>query len=187
MILGKRFEAALAFAANRHAEQWRKGTEIPYIAHLLSVCALVLEAGGDEDEAIAALLHDAVEDQAATLNEVREKFGDRVAGVVDECSDTDEEPKPEWLVRKEAFVARLDRMTASAQMVAAADKLHNVRSITADCRAGGESVWSKFKGGRDGTLWYYRAVADGLTRAPEGLLEELQRAVADLERVGSTR
>lgn len=182
MILGERFEAALVFAANRHAEQRRKGTEIPYIAHLLSVCALVLEAGGDEDEAIAALLHDAVEDQAATLEEVRVNFGERVAGVVDECSDTDEEPKPEWLVRKQEYIARLPRMTRSAQLVTAADKLHNAQAIAAELGERGETVWEKFNGGRDGTLWYYRSVADGLSLAPASLRDALGRAVTALER-----
>jgi (p)ppGpp synthase/HD superfamily hydrolase len=178
-MLGERFERALVFAARRHADQVRKGTDIPYVSHLLSVCALVIEGGGGEDEAIAALLHDAVEDQKATLEEIGAEFGDAVAHIVDQCSDTDEEPKPPWLERKRQFVARVPQLTEASRLVARADKLHNVRSILVDYRECGEQAWDKFKGGRDGTLWYYRAVADALGEGP--LQDQLQDAVAALE------
>ena len=183
-----RFEEALAFTARCHAGHTRKGSDMPYIAHLLAVCALVIEAGGDEDAAIAALLHDAVEDQKATLEEIRLRFGEQVATVVDQCSDTDEEPKPPWRARKEKFIAGIADATPSAQMVMAADKLHNVRSISADHEINGDAVWERFNGGRDGSLWYYRAVCEALTRAPERLHIALRRAVADLERAaGASR
>lgn len=182
-VLTQRFEEALLFAARRHAGHTRKGTEIPYIAHLMSVCALVVEAGGSEDEAIGALLHDAVEDQKATLAEIAARFGERVAEVVDHCSDTDEEPKPPWRERKEKFLARVGGAPAAAQAVIAADKLHNVRSIAGDYERAGEVVWERFNGGRDGTLWYYRAVCEALTTAPAPLHDSLRRAVDELERL----
>lgn len=179
-MLGEPFERALLFAKRRHDEQRRKGTDVPYVSHLLAVCALVIEGGGGEDEAIAALLHDAVEDQKATLDEIRQHFGVAVASIVDQCSDTDEDPKPPWLERKRQFVARVPALTESARLVARADKLHNVRTILADYRLVGEETWDKFKGGRDGTLWYYRAVADALGEGPLQL--QLVDAVGALER-----
>lgn len=182
-MLGERFEQALKFATQRHGEQRRKGTDIPYISHLLSVCALVIEAGGNEDEAIAALLHDAVEDQKATLDEIRDLFGDTVADVVDQCSDTDQEPKPPWRERKERFIARLPDLSPSARLVATADKLHNVRSILADYRVNGESVWEKFNGHREGTLWYYRSVVEGIEPVVEPLHLSLEKAIAELEKM----
>lgn len=181
-MLTGRFEKALAFAARRHAGHTRKGTDIPYISHLMAVCALVIEAGGGEDEAIGALLHDAVEDQKATLDEIAERFGAGVAEVVDHCSDTDREPKPPWRQRKESFIARVSAAPAAAQIVVAADKLHNLRSIAADYEIEGDAVWDRFNGGRDGTLWYYRAVCESLSQVPPALHDSLRSAVADLER-----
>ncbi len=187
-MLSERFEEALLFATRRHAGQVRKGTDVPYVSHLLSVCALVIEAGGDEDAAIGALLHDAVEDQKATLDEVRERFGAVVAAIVDQCSDTDEVPKPPWRARKEAFIASLAGMSAPARLVATADKTHNVRSILADYRRDGESVWEKFNGGREGSLWYYRAVCDALAVPGSRLGDLLRAAVDELETcAGSAR
>ncbi len=182
-MLGDRFERALVFVTQRHADQVRKGTKIPYVSHLLSVAALVIEAGGDEDDAVAALLHDAVEDQKATLSEVREMFGEPVAEVVEQCSDTDEDPKPPWRARKEEFIARIPSLTAGARLVTVADKLHNVRSILADYRAQGEVVWEKFNGGRAGTLWYYRAVTDALGDENSSLFDDLVATVSELEHV----
>jgi (p)ppGpp synthase/HD superfamily hydrolase len=128
-FLTRRFELALQFASGLHHSQCRKGTPIPYISHLMAVSALVLEAGGDEDLAIAALLHDAVEDQggAPTLQIIRRMFGDRVANVVMECSDTDREPKPPWRERKERYLTHLLSASADALLVSMADKLHNAR------------------------------------------------------------
>jgi (p)ppGpp synthase/HD superfamily hydrolase len=108
-MITDRFDQALVYASRLHRDQWRKGTQIPYVSHLLSVAALVIEHGGDEDQAIAALLHDAVEDQggAPILDEIREQFGDRVAKIVNECTDAWEEPKPPWRARKESSLAKL--------------------------------------------------------------------------------
>jgi (p)ppGpp synthase/HD superfamily hydrolase len=186
MILSPRFEEALIFAAQLHAHQTRKGTDIPYIAHLLAVTGLVLENEGSEDEAIAALLHDAVEDQggAATREEIRRRFGATVAEIVDGCTDSDVNPKPPWRRRKEGYVARLRAASPSVRLVSAADKLHNARTILADFRASGESVWERFTGGRDGTLWYYRALADAFRAgASSPLVEELDRVVTEIERL----
>ena len=190
MNLSSRFTDALAFAAQLHAGQFRKGTSIPYVAHLLGVASLVIEQGGTEDEAIAALLHDSVEDQggAATREEIRRRFGDAVAVIVDGCTDTAERPKPPWRKRKERYLAHLRTASPSVRRVTAADKLHNARAILADYRAAGEAVWKRFGGGRDGTLWYYRALVDALRAAgSDAVVEELDRTVTELERLERTR
>ncbi len=161
-MLTTRFDKALRIANELHRKQMRKGSPTPYIAHLLAVCAIVLENGGDEDQAIAALLHDAMEDQggAPTLELVRAEFGDRVAGIVKECSDNEGEPKPPWRERKEAYIAHVPELSEDARLVSLADKLHNARSILNDYRREGESLWSRFNGKREGTLWYYGALRD---------------------------
>jgi GTP pyrophosphokinase len=187
MPLSERFDQALAFAAELHRNQSRKGTKIPYVAHLLAVTALVLEHGGDEDEAVAALLHDAIEDQGrggATRQEIRRRFGDRVVEIVAGCTDTDKDPKPPWRERKEKYLAHLRSASPSVRLVTAGDKLHNARSLLEDYRELGESVWNRFNGGKEGTLWYLRSVvgelnADGTTP----LVRELERVVAELERL----
>jgi len=182
--LGPRFERALVFATRKHAGQHRKGTTVTYVAHLLSVAALVLEAGGDEVLAIAALLHDVVEDcgGAPMLKEIRRRFGKRVAHVVDGCTDSDLDPKPPWRQRKEDYVAHLRTADADTRVVSAADKLHNVRSIVAAYREIGDRVWERFHGKRDGTLWYYRALLDEFRRKQSSpLIPELERAVTELE------
>jgi (p)ppGpp synthase/HD superfamily hydrolase len=182
--LGPRFLRAFLFAAEKHAAQTRKASTIPYIAHLMGVASLVLEAGGDEDLAIAALLHDVVEDcgGAPMLKEVRGHFGARVAKIVDGCTDADVYPKPPWRQRKEKYIRRLRGENADTRLVSAADKLNNVRSILADYRAIGESVWERFNGKRDGTLWYYRALRDEfLKRKPNRITRNLDLAVSELE------
>jgi (p)ppGpp synthase/HD superfamily hydrolase len=182
--LGTRFERALVFAHRKHAGQARKKTPVPYISHLLSVVGLVLEAGGDEDLAIAGLLHDVVEDcgGAPVLKQVRARFGRRVARIVESCTDTDVTPKPPWRRRKEAYLQHLRSADADARLVSAADKLHNVRSILADYRESGESTWERFQGKREGTLWYYRALSKEFERKmPNRLTRELKRVVAELE------
>jgi (p)ppGpp synthase/HD superfamily hydrolase len=186
----KAFEDALAYATRLHANQTRKGSDTPYISHLLAVAAIVLEHGGKEKEAIAALLHDAVEDQGgqATLVEIRRRYGKRVAGIVAACSDTDQLPKPPWHERKEAYVKRLRSEPYSVRLVVAADKLHNARHLLSSYRVQGEDLWSHFKGGREGTLWYYRAVVDALVAAAEpgenqlrAILDEIERTLATLQ------
>jgi (p)ppGpp synthase/HD superfamily hydrolase len=185
-MLSDRFYAALDYAARLHAAQRRKGTRVPYVSHLLGVASLVLEHGGDEDEAIAALLHDAVEDQggAATAAEIERRFGRRVAEIVLGCTDTDVHPKPAWRPRKEAHLAKLREASVSVRLVVSADKLHNARCIAQEYRTAGETIWSRFNGGREGTLWYYRASLEILSAAgPTALLRELERTLEDIERL----
>lgn len=188
MELTDRFARAAAEAARLHRGQMRKGSGTPYVAHLLAVAALALEHGADEDEAIAALLHDAVEDQGgeATRERIARRFGERAAAIVAGCSDAVDLPKPPWLPRKEAFVARLPGESRSVRLVTACDKLHNARSLMRDLLEHGEAVWSRFHGGREGTLWFYRTVAqvyDGPAGAelPAALLRELREALRALE------
>jgi GTP pyrophosphokinase len=185
--LSSRFERALALANQLHRKQARKGTRIPYVAHLLGVASLALEHGAIEDEAIAALLHDAVEDQGGkkTRERIRRRFGEKVARLVDECSDTDTVPKPPWKERKERYIAHLGKASPGALLVSAADKLHNVRSLVSDYHVVGEALWGRFKGGREGTLWNYRALVDAYRKAgaPAALVDELDRTVKELERL----
>ena len=184
--LTRRFEQALLFATRKHAGQIRKGTPAPYISHLMGVAGLVLEAGGDEDLAIAALLHDVVEDcgGAAMLKEVRRRFGKRVAHVVEGCTDTDAVPKPPWRERKENYIKHLRTADADVHLVSAADKVHNLRHILTDYREAGEKIWGRFNGKRDGTLWYYRALLKEFRRRkPNRLVNELARAVRELQAV----
>jgi (p)ppGpp synthase/HD superfamily hydrolase len=182
--LGPRFLRAFHFAAEKHAGQARKASTIPYIAHLMGVTSLVLEAGGDEDMAIAALLHDVVEDcgGAPMLKEVGRRFGKRVAHIVDGCTDSDTDPKPPWRERKENYLQHLKTADADTRLVSVADKLNNVRSILTDYREIGESVWARFNGGREGTLWYYRALRDEFLRSKSNrLIRDFDLAVRELE------
>ncbi len=188
--LGRRFQTALAYAARLHATQFRKGTTRPYVAHLLGVTSTVLTHGGDEDEAIAALLHDAVEDQGGKprLREIRKKFGARVARIVEGCTDADTDPKPPWLERKRSYLRHLRDADPSVLLVSAADKLYNASEILADLRKHRESVWDRFKGGKQGTLWYYREVAKILrSRGPQELVRELDQVVGDLQKAARAR
>jgi GTP pyrophosphokinase len=182
--LGPRFLRAFLFAAEKHKAQTRKASTIPYIAHLMGVASLVLEAGGDEDLAIAALLHDVVEDCGGIpmLKEVRRRFGKRIAHVVDGCTDAYTDPKPPWRERKEAYIRHLKTADADTRLVSAADKLNNVRSILSDYRAIGESVWSRFTGGREGTLWYYRTLRDVFFEQPRNrITRDFELAVSELD------
>jgi (p)ppGpp synthase/HD superfamily hydrolase len=184
--LGPRFAEALGFAAELHAEQLRKGSRVPYVAHLLAVAALVLEDGGGETEAIAALLHDAVEDQGGqpTLAEIRRRFGAEVASIVEACSDTTEDPKPPWRGRKESYIAHLRSAPEPVRRVSNADKLHNARSLVADYRNVGEQLWERFNAGRDETLWYYRSLIEVFRETGGGAMtDELDRQIAELERL----
>jgi hypothetical protein len=184
-ILGERFEDVLAFAARVHRTQRRKGGEVPYVGHLLGVCSLVIEDGGTEDEAIAALLHDAVEDQGgeAMLGEIRERFGPTVADIVLACSDTTEMPKPPWRARKEAYLVDLDAAPISVLRVSLADKLYNARAILRDYGLVGEALWDRFdpRAGRDEQFWYYDELAtrfSELYRSP--MATELREVVNKL-------
>lgn len=186
MPLTARFAAALAYAFELHSTQRRKGSAVPYFAHLLSVTAIALEHGASEDEAIAALLHDAVEDQggAAVREQIRRRFGRAVAQIVDGCTDADTIPKPPWRDRKEKFIARLPEADRSVHLVCAADKLHNAQSLIEDLRVHGDRLWDRFSGGKSGTLWYYRAVVTALeSGGASPLVKKLDAVVAELERL----
>jgi (p)ppGpp synthase/HD superfamily hydrolase len=190
-LLTDRFAAALRDAVEAHADDVRKGTTIPYISHVLSVCALVPEHGGGADEAIAALLHDALEDaptveeMAARRAHIRDRFGEQVLSIVTECSDTDRTPKPPWRERKVHHLARLhDRATLWACRVIAANKRHNARALVSDYRQHGENLWTRFNADPEDTLWYYRSIVRVLRRRSSGpLVEEPACAVADLMRL----
>lgn len=187
-MLSQRFDEALLFAAELHRRQRRKGVDVPYLSHLLAVAAIVLEHGGSEEQAIAALLHDAVEDQGGpeTGERIAERFGESVARIVWSCTDSVGEPKPPWRARKEAFIAQVRLAPEEVRLVAAADKLHNARAILGDYRLHGEALWQRFSGGRAGTLWYYGALREAfLETGPEAIAEELARVVTELERLAS--
>jgi (p)ppGpp synthase/HD superfamily hydrolase len=188
-----RFESALLYAHQVHLGQRRKGTGIPYVAHILGVTAIAMEYGATEDEAIGALLHDAAEDGGgeARLAEIRARFGDAVGDIVLGCSDSlveHPEDKLPWRERKENYLAHVAAASDSVCLVSAADKLHNVRSIIRDLRDHGDDVWERFQGRRDGTLWYYEAVAHALlTRSRSPLTRDLQRAVEELLELADTK
>jgi GTP pyrophosphokinase len=194
-ILTDRFEAALRFALDHHRRQLRKATDVPYFAHLMAVAAIVLEMDADEDEAIAALLHDVVEDGGGpeALDRIRNDFGERVARIVRANSDTDELPKPPWRRRKEAYIASIVRKRPDELRVSLADKLHNARAILTDYRRHGEALWTRFKAG-EGTAvrWYYRGLADAFARraadlgpAGRAALTELRLVVDELDRLAA--
>jgi len=169
-MLSERFTQAVDYAREAHASQTRKGTSIPYIAHLLGVAGLVLDYGGDEDQTIAALLHDTIEDQG-THHEalIRMQFGDRVADIVLACTDgtlegklaaaTPEAKRADWIRRKEHYLAHLADATDEVLLVSGCDKLNNACAIVRDLRQIGHAVFARFTGKRDGTLWYYREIA----------------------------
>lgn len=189
-LLTGRFQQAVAVACEVHAAQLRKGTRIPYLAHLLSVAALVLEHGGGEDAAIGGLLHDAVEDSAdgtQTEQRIRQEFGDDVAGIVMGCSDAvavPGQPKPPWRDRKEAYLGRLTgEDDPDVLLVSACDKLHNARSIVADLRAVGPALWDRFtQADPAAQLWYYQSLAACYRgRVPPALSDELNRTIQQMQ------
>jgi (p)ppGpp synthase/HD superfamily hydrolase len=186
--LTDQFSKALVYAEHKHHSQVRKGGDIPYIGHLLSVASLVLNDGGSETQAIAALLHDTVEDQGGppTLEEIRSAFGDDVARIVDECSDTDEEPKPPWLDRKRAYIAHLADVGQDTLLVSVADKLDNARSMLRDYHEHGPALWERFnrKNPHD-HLWYYtELLAAYRNRGLDSwMVDELGRVVDELKRL----
>ncbi|MCY3019478.1 MAG: HD domain-containing protein [Planctomycetota bacterium] len=184
MSLSRRFEEAFLYASVIHAGQTRKGTTIPYISHLMGVASIVLDYGGNETEAIAALLHDAVEDAGGKgrLADIELRFGAEVAHIVAGCTDADVIPKPPWRERKEKYISRIGGESGPVRLVSAADKLHNARSILADYRCIGEAIWDRFNGKKDGTLWYYRSLLTAFRSAGNNaLIDELDRVVSELE------
>jgi len=186
MDLSPKFEEALVYATRLHGGQLRKKTKIPYIGHLLGVTAIALEYGANETEAIAALLHDAVEDCGGPQRqrEIEELFGKEVGAIVAGCTDTDQNPKPPWRERKEKYIAHLRAAPAGTRLVSASDKLHNAQAILHNLREDGDEVWSRFKGGKDGALWYYRSLVTAFREHGESaLIEELDRVVSEIERI----
>ena len=184
--LGPRLQRAFRYAAKWHDGQARKGTAVPYLSHLMAVASLVLEAGGDEEMAISALLHDVVEDCGGMprLREIRRQFGPRVARIVKGCTDSFTLPKPEWIERKKDYLREVKHADRETRLVSACDKLHNVRTILADYRKDGEAIWVRFSGKKEGTLWYYRALSNEYRRRnPNRITRELEIAVAELERL----
>lgn len=179
--LSTRFDDALLFASELHRNQTRKGSGIPYIAHLMSVSSRVLSAGGTEIQGIAGLLHDAAEDQGGqtTLNMIHERFGAEVAQIVADCTDSWVEPKPEWRTRKEAYLAKLPSKPVNSLLVSLADKLDNAEAILNDYRQIGDELWRRFTGAREGTIWYYRELSTIFTKAlPSPLSRDLDRVVS---------
>ena len=182
MSFSPRLEEAFAFAAEKHREQVRKGSAVPYLTHLMAVAACVGDHGGTEAQVIAALLHDVVEDQDVSLDELTARFGPEVAAIVAACTDVTARPKPTWRARKEAHVARVRAADASVKLVVACDKLHNARSIVRDHRVLGPAVWRRFSASRADSLWYYGAMADALAEGwSHPLVDELRGVIATLE------
>jgi (p)ppGpp synthase/HD superfamily hydrolase len=192
--LTEHFDRAVQYANRIHANQTRKGTDVPYMTHLLGVASLVLENGAQsEEEVIGALLHDAAEDQGGRprLEDIREQFGEQVAHIVDACTDSYENPKPPWRPRKEAYVAHVRQRVERggdepALRVSLADKLHNTRAIIADVRESGDALFERFSGEKDGTIWYYAALVEAFRGFPNRMVGELEREVTELRRLAGT-
>lgn len=188
--LSPKYLKALKYAYQFHHDQFRKGSRIPYFAHLLAVSGLVMEHGGDETESIAALLHDAVEDSGglATLEIIRQEFGDQVASIVEACSDSTTSPKPPWRKRKEGYLKKLETASSSVILVSQADKLHNLRSICTDYRRDGKQIWKYFRGGKDGSLWYYHQLVQIFRKhGSTPMLTEIQNLLDELEELIKTK
>ena len=187
--LGNKFIRAIAYARDIHIEK-RKSTKVPYMAHLLGVVSLVMGEVGyvdfdiTEDEVVGALLHDAAEDCGgyARLEDIRYQFGEEVARHVEGCTDTFEDPKPEWRPRKEAYIERLSSESPQTRLISAADKLYNARAILDDLRVSGTQVWNRFNAGRNEQVWYYETLTDVLRRCGTNrIVEELARVVASIK------
>ena len=185
-MLSEKFIEAVSVANKSHKGHMRKGTNIPYISHLLAVASLVMESGGSEDEIIAALLHDAVEDGGGkpVLDKIKERFGQNIASIVDDCTETYEDPKPPWKGRKDAYISHIKEGNPSVQLVSCADKLHNVRCILSDYRQVGEVLWDRFSASKEETLWFYQSMADVLCTSGKDLkvYADLDNAVKELEK-----
>ena len=180
--LSAKFDEALQFASDVHRNQARKSTKIPYMTHLMSVSALVGEYGGDEDLMIAALLHDVMEDQGVTRQEIEKRFGKHVADIVEGCTDTTEQPKPAWRVRKERYVAHVESADSDTKLVSAADKLHNARSILMDLRTVGAGTWKRFNATPDEILWYYNSLIQAFRKGwKHAVVDELERVIHQIE------
>ncbi len=184
--LSNRFIEAFQYTAQLHSDQFRKGTKIPYLAHLMGVASLVLEASCEEEVAIAALLHDAVEDQGGleTLREIEKRFGKRVAQIVKDCSDTCTDPKPPWRKRKEIYLTHLTDASPEARLVSLADKLYNARSIHKELLENGTQILQKFKGGKSGIVWYYESLVAVFQKTETNYMtQELLQVVQDIKSI----
>lgn len=191
--LSDRFAEATVYALGKHRDQPRKGSGTPFVSHLFAVTAIVLEMdSGEEEDAIVAMLHDVIEDQGGreAEEEIRMRFGDRIAGMVRDLSDTDQDPKPEWRPRKEAYIARIATMEVGAVRVSIADKLHNARVTVIDHRVAGDALWERFNASGTETLWYYESLLEQFDARRDELgagaitaLEELRRAVAEIRAI----
>lgn len=184
-ILTERFDRAFLYASDIHGGHKRKGTSIPYLSHLMAVASLTLEHGGTEDQAIAALLHDAAEDCGGQdrLDDICARFGEAVADIVEDCTDSWEDPKPEWRPRKEAYLKSLESKPDASLLVSLADKTHNARAIVTDLVLEGEKLWERFNKPASDTLWYYRELETFFSRRRPGpLATELKRAVDEMHR-----
>jgi (p)ppGpp synthase/HD superfamily hydrolase len=184
-MFSDRFFTAVRYAADAHAGQVRKGTNVPYFSHLMGVTSIVIDAGGDEDEAIAALLHDAPEDTGGRerLDDIRTRFGDRVARIVEACSDSWDTPKAPWIERKRTYVERARHHKPDELRVAASDKVHNAYAILRDLRLHGDAIWNRFNATPEDVLWYYESLVKAYRHAGGGpLVEELARIVRGIER-----
>jgi GTP pyrophosphokinase len=185
MRLTRRFDEAFRYAHELHAEQTRKGTAAPYLGHLMGVASIVLDDGGNEDEAIAALLHDAPEDHGGRprLEEIRSRFGDAVARIVEDCTDSWETPKAPWVERKKAYIEHARHLPPASLRVSAADKVHNAYAILRDLRNMGEKVWDRFNAGPDDVMSYYESLVRAYRQSGGGkLVDELDRIVRGIQR-----
>jgi (p)ppGpp synthase/HD superfamily hydrolase len=191
MTLGQSFDEALILAVELHRDDVRKGKRTPYAAHVLGVCALVLQDGGNEDEAIGALLHDALEDHPDEISakHIEKRFGQAVLEIVRSCTDTPPNytggPKPAWRKRKEEYLNHLDLASPSARRVSLADKVYNIRELVDDLRIEGDATWERFNAGRDDQLWYYREIQRRMHDAGQAgmLMREFDAAFAELDRL----
>lgn len=184
MQLSQNFDLALHYAILIHAGQKHQGSDIPYPAHLLGVASIALDYGANEDEAIGALLHDAGEDAGGQgrIEDIRLRFGQEVAIIVSACTDSLEFPKPKWRKRKVDYITRVPRTSASVRLVSASEKLHNARALLRDLREHRDEIWSRFAGGKSGTLWYYRCLVSAYRQAgANAVIEELDRVVTEIE------
>ncbi len=183
--LTPRFDEAFRYAHEVHVTQTRKGTGSPYVSHLMGVTSLVLDDGGNEDEAIAALLHDAAEDHGGRerLEDIRVRFGDTVAKIVEDCTDSWTEPKEPWLERKQAYIQHARHLSGPSLRVSAADKVHNAYAILRDLRNVGERVFERFHATPDDVVAYYESLVRAYREAGGGLLvDELDRIVRGIQR-----
>lgn len=186
--IAEKFELALVYATRLHAKQIRKVDGTPYIAHLLSVAALILEAGGNETEAIAGLLHDSLEDQGGpqTQVEISQQFGAEVLEIIKGCTESEELPKPPWMERKQRYLYQLQNASPSVRLVSLADKLHNARSLLASLHQHGEEVWTYFPVGKESSLWFYQALLPIYrTTNHNSMVQEFERVLFELQSISS--